>query len=228
MSRHNFLPESFLHAQTRRRIIVRSGLVLVLIVLSTSAYYITCMRQLAVLERRLGELKMHDEGAGQRNSELTKLQTQQKELLALVKVCQTLTPPLDTTLILAAMDKLMPSSMGLTNFSMTSSPIQPTPVPAKGDRSKSRRRASAAAEQPGLPPVKLELTGVAPSDVVVARFVNDLSEHILFDRVKLIFSRSMDDSDLGAREFSIEVEIPLDRRYVVVDSDRKVSHENPF
>jgi hypothetical protein len=57
------------------------------------------------------------------------------------------------------------------------------------------------------------MTGLAPSDVEVADFVGRLSDSPLFTSVKMGYSRAAQAGKLRARQFSIDLEVPLDREY---------------
>jgi hypothetical protein len=59
----------------------------------------------------------------------------------------------------------------------------------------------------------------------VADFVGRLSDYPLFSNVKMLYSRAVVAGELQAREFRIELEVPLDRDYRMAAAPRlEVAH----
>lgn len=65
----------------------------------------------------------------------------------------------------------------------------------------------------------LEIEGIAIDDLAVARVVSGLDDHPIFASVTLDFARSIVVDGTAGREFRINCEIDLNKRYAFVESD---------
>jgi hypothetical protein len=132
-----------------------------------------------------------------------------------VKIQRELSPPLKTTQAMATIAQLMPLRVALRSLTLVGK--RPTPAVAPKESNKKPAAKGRASKKPEkvvpVDPMKIELIGLAPSDGDIAELVGQLSNHPLFTGVKLVFSREATVGDLIAREFRIELEVPLDREY---------------
>jgi len=64
----------------------------------------------------------------------------------------------------------------------------------------------------------IELEGLAPDDLAVAQVVSGLDGHPLFSTVTLDFARSREVDGVTAREFRVNCEIDLSRRYALASA----------
>lgn len=67
--------------------------------------------------------------------------------------------------------------------------------------------------------LSVEMEGVAIDDLAVARLVSGLDEHPIFASVTLDYARSREIDNVAAREFRINCEIDLSKRYSFVEAD---------
>lgn len=209
----NFLPPVFVEEQVRHHRVYREFVWVGVTLLVIVGWYASSRGSLDSLESYANALRDEATAVRDQVSEMEKLKIQQKSLLHQVKIQRELTQPINTTSVLATLAKLMSPSMALTSLEVQGTRPVPAPAPPK-------------LKEGEVPPppkpvqrqiLRLEFVGLAPSDVEVANFVGRLSDHPLFTNVKMIYSRATVVAELQAREFRIELEVPLDRDYKVAE-----------
>lgn len=205
MTSINFIPDSFFRAQARRQVMLRTGTLLAGVPV-VMALWLTLSP-----EQRLEQL---DAQLAALDSQLAAVSAAEQpdavDVSEQMALCRELEAPVPCASILAVISGCMPSSVGLTTFSLAGPPDQAASA-------NPRRRAGG--EPAGPPPgraLSLVLTGLAPDSVAIARFLGRLDEHLLFDHVELDYSRPVEDGQLPACEFQITAEIPCDRNYTLI------------
>lgn len=107
--------------------------------------------------------------------------------------------PLDA--VLANITQLLGESMSIRSLV-----IEPElAVPSSQSPAVAAAAGESKDEQVTQPPVHVRLVGTATSDVEVGIFVGRLSGSVLFDNVKLQFSRQLEDG--GMREFELRFQV---------------------
>lgn len=214
MNEINFLPQSFLESQNRRlrlfrEITIISGMVLISLALfAGQSGRVMSVRNLA--ERKSEEL----EAAKLRSKEVARLKDQQQQLKLKLAVHEGLAMPLNVSSILATVSDLLPKRMALTEISCSADDPKLDLAALKQTATSRKSKAKAKA------PVRIEarvmniqLTGISPSDVDVANFVGALSASPIFQNVKMRYAKSTKIDKATAREFRIEMELPMDCIY---------------
>ncbi|MCC7191402.1 MAG: hypothetical protein IT444_01360 [Phycisphaeraceae bacterium] len=214
MNEINFLPQVFIEQQTRHHRVHRELVWVAVTLLAIVGWYASSRGSLDSLESYANALRDEADAVRDQVSEMEKLRIQQKSLLHQVKIQRELTQPINTTSVLATVAKLMSPSMALTSLELQGTRPVPAPAPPKLKEGEVAPPPKPAQRQI----LRLEFIGLAPSDVEIANFVGRLSDHQLFSNVKMIYSRATVVTELQAREFRIELEVPLDRDYKVAES----------
>lgn len=91
---------------------------------------------------------------------------------------------------------------------------------ARAESSKKRKSQSQRVVETH-PAIAVELTGVAPSDVVIANFVATLAECPLFEEVALQYSRQGQRGERMTREFRISMRTPINCLFEWVEASRE-------
>lgn len=212
MNEVNFIPASYLQRQRNRRSGFRqAGLVVVLAVL-LSMWYAASSRSLGEL-RQLAESVERDVASAQsRVNEISRLREEEHALQRQARTRTELSPTINTVDVIGTIVQAIPPSLALRDLKLSST--RPTP-PAKVEGA-----ASSTLSKPAqVEPMKLTLVGLAPADVEVADFIGRLSASPIFTNVKMVYARPVQAEDLHAREFQIELEVPLDRDYQLADAE---------
>jgi Tfp pilus assembly protein PilN len=216
----DFLPETFAAAEAGRKSTFHYAAVLCVALVLMLAWYVFGGRELREMKHRLATLGPQVAGAHERRNTLAQLEKEKSQLSVQAATYRKVAPPLTTTSVIAVIGDLIPSSLALKALSVSSPPAQPK---APQSKDKAHRKRKKTEIQP-IEPMKLDLVGLASTDLDVARFERRLVEHELFSHVKLIFSRPIEIGELAAREFRIEAQTPLDRRYVQAGTEQEVAH----
>ncbi|MHC4995777.1 MAG: PilN domain-containing protein, partial [Planctomycetota bacterium] len=173
------------------------------------------------LRSRVEDLTRQVESTEDLSSELQASAREEKTLRGRVEVLDRLSPRISTNAVLAILGGVMPEDTGLTSLTLDASTIEPTPAPKTG----ARRRTSAADTKPKSPTeVRLNLVGLAPSEVDVARLVRRMADHPLFAKVNLSYSKPSAHGAEVFREFNIAASVSLEASYVIRPVEGDVAH----
>jgi hypothetical protein len=225
MSELNFIPDSYYRAQRRRGRRVRQGLLLLAVAAGLCVAGVGMKgRSLAQLEtaERLEEVLDTEQGS---LGVLAMLQREKQELVQQVDLHRDLVPTVSYADVIAAVNHALPDEIAMTELVLRS--VRPDPEPrAAADTTTATRRGGQAEEtqdhEPNL--IGLELLGLAPDDLAIARLVSNLHEDPLFSRIKMRSSRALTVGPIRAREFSLTLTVDLDRRIEWIDSPAEVAH----
>jgi Tfp pilus assembly protein PilN len=220
MNQINFLPADFVEEQVRHHRIYREAVWVAVTLLAIGGWCVSSRGSLDSLGSYASALQQEAAAVREQVSEMTKLQLQQKTLLHQVRIQRELLQPLNTTAVLATISELMSPSMALTSLELTGTRPVPAPRPPNDPRTGEPLKVAPKPKPPQM--LRLELVCLAPSDVDVANFVGRLSDHAMFTNVKMLYSRATVVSDLQAREFRIEMDVPLARDYSPASVQSKV------
>lgn len=229
MNEIDFIPEHYRKAQHRHRRIVREAAMLLVVAAAMAGWHWTNGRRLAELEMLAAIARDHAQATQSQLQDMAKLERRRETILRQTQVQRELGLPIGVTPAVSVLASLMPSSMAATHLSVTTPRPKPEPkvvaIPGRPAPAAPPASVPAAAPEP-VPPMLVELTGLAPDDMAVAEFVGRVSSHPLFANVKMSYSRATQSRGLKGREFRIEMEIPLDRDYHPAKSAGEVAHAN--
>jgi Tfp pilus assembly protein PilN len=193
MTSIDFLPPSYAAAQARRRQRFRLTLLLVVTAAGVGGWYMMVGQQLADLEHCAQAKAQAAQVAQERVDQIQLLRTQCAGLSHLVKVERQLLPPITNTQVLAALGRLMPPSVSLSEVQVTA----PSPTDTGHEAA----------------PMRITLLGQSPTDADLATLVERIARHGLFENVSLEFTKTVTWGSGQARQFQVAFEVPLDREY---------------
>ena len=199
MNEINFLPPSFLKRGARRRRVFRQLVILAFAAACADAWYTRSSTDLSAARAYAANLEAQVAASRDRAAEITRLEARRQALTARMQTHHELVQPVNSVQVTAAVGRLLPPALALKELNI----LGRRPAPAS----------SGASTPSPVEPLKVEMVGLAPADVEVADFVGKLSDYPLFVNVKMLYSRAVQAGDLQAREFRVELEVPLDREY---------------
>jgi Tfp pilus assembly protein PilN len=202
MNQINFLPPDYVDHRSRQRRVLRQMLLVIGVVAGLGAWYAVTNQRLAGQEQLAVSLESMTVASRQQSAEIQTLREQQTRLSRLLRLRQQLTVPLTHTQVLATIGQVMPEPLCLQRLTI----VGRRPVPESTEANRGNIPAAPNA-------LHVTLAGLSPDDGEVANFVGRLTDHALFNDVKLMFSRPLEVNGLRGREFLIEMEIPLDRDF---------------
>lgn len=224
----DFLPPSYHEERARRGIVHRRWVLIMLTVLTLVCGTVARHKRSSEIAWRAAALETQAETTQQKRGEMEKLRTERKALLYQQKVQRQLSQPVAVSQTIATLARQLPDSAGLTNIRVTAHRPAPKPVEdpdAKKPKRSTKKKTETALE---IPPdyLAIEVHGLAPDDITVANLVNTMSEHPLFEKVTMNFSRVDSRGALISRRFQISAEVPLDRRYIPSAASAGVTDED--
>lgn len=223
----DFLPTSYHEERAQRNLVHRRWILIMLTALTLVGWGVARYKQSTDLAWRANSLDSQVAVTQQKRSEMDKLRQEHKGLLYQQNIQQQLYQPVAVTQTVAVIGQLMPDSTALTSVRILAH--RPPPKPLEDPDDKKRKRSSKSKNAPNPEEQKdylsIEVLGLAPDDVTVAKLVNTMSDHPLFENVAMHFSRVDNRGDLVTRRFSIGADVPLDRRYKPLTTTAGVADE---
>ncbi len=191
----NFLPPSYVRRQARRRRRVRQFVLAGAMVASLGVWWLGQKGQTVALERYATALEVEASAAVEQRSELVRLREEHKLLINQVKVHRELAQPVRHTQMIGVLGAGLPDSVTVTELDM----VTPDEV-------------------------RIEIEALAPDDLAVATAVAAISDHPLFDGVRMESSRQVERYGVIARKFRLSTTVPLDRVFLEPVPGQEVAH----
>ncbi|MBL0926413.1 MAG: PilN domain-containing protein [Phycisphaerales bacterium] len=153
--------------------------------------------------------------AWSRSEETQRLLKEIRELEGAITRYDRLAWPVRVSDVIAAVGEQVPESVSLTSLTLT--PRQDLASLARAGSS--GRTPGRAAVSTGQPPaarsvLAVEIEGLAPDDMTIARLVSGLDGNPLFDRISMDYARSRDVEGTAGRQFRVVCEVDLAGHYV--------------
>lgn len=235
MTQSSFLPEDYLaqRAQHRTNIIslVLFGVVMTAVV---GAFFVT-NRQAQLMKNLQESVNAQCLEAGSKIEELKQLDKQKEEMLNKAELAGALVERVPRSILLAELINRMPDKLALLTLDMKSEKIKSAPpaisgqrdgkgrlsVNAGGDRGKTRQETGELPSKTETPNYKVSIvmTGVAPTDLEVSKFMSELNAYELLKDVTLEYSEQKVIEDVAMRQFKINM---------ALDSTADVRRVNPL
>lgn len=207
----NFVPNDYIQQRQSSRANI---LYLMLLMAMLGAIGITFgfikMRQRAVGNEVL-VLNSRMAKANEQIAQLEELKTKGQTMLKTMVVTAELLEPVPRSVVLASVTNNLPLGVSLVDFSLVenelkpaATPARPAAKPANQQQARTAQTQKNAAEEPQRrSETKIELMGIAPSDIEVASFIARLSGSILLDQVELVESKERVIDEVKFREFKL-------------------------
>jgi Tfp pilus assembly protein PilN len=200
MNEIDLLPERI---RTKRRRLARLKIQIYMLIFAAMGLTLLGYARYGHIERAKADLTVLRDRADngrQQLETLTKLQSQQGELLIKKRIDDTLGSRANTLEVLAELGRLLPESMAVTNLSIESTVLSPSAA-AKATDPDYKPASASGAGAAKVNRVTIVLTGLAPNDVDVANFIGMLSSSPLFEDVNMGYAKNTTYRGRSAREF---------------------------
>lgn len=205
----NFLPEQFVRQRAARRRRSQHIVLVAAVAVGLVGWWLTGAAQVEILREQAQTLQDQVEDAHGQLSEVNILRQKRADLIQQVRIQRELAQPIQHAQVLSMLGRAMPPAVGATEMLVLAqrNPLKQAPPPG----TKARRAREVKPLEPEK--LKIELTGLSPSDEQVANFMANLAQEPVFSNVKLLYSRPVTVGRLIGREFRLEMEVMLDRDY---------------
>jgi len=212
MPSKSFLPDDYVEERLDLRANIMSGVLFVIVMLGVvGAFFVTNQKWHAIRNAQ-AEVAQKYEEAGRQIYELTELEEQKKSMLSKAEMASSLVERVPRSILLAEVINRMPDQLSILEFNLTSEkvrqmPIDPKNANGKPTRGKTRSEVAKDLEQQPAPKfrVKVQVTGVAITDLEVSQFIHALKNFELLEHVSLEYSEGKEIMDEEYREFRIHI-----------------------
>tara|TARA_B100001059_G_scaffold236461_1_gene287107 strand:+ start:4550 stop:5281 length:732 start_codon:yes stop_codon:yes gene_type:complete len=186
----SFLPSEYVEQRRdHRTTILAIGLFLV-IVGTILAAFLHRQSQLDQIVNAQKQVIKRTEDAAIQVAMLTSLQQSRVQMLERAELAAALVERVPRSILMAELINRMPNGLGLTEFNLESKRLRTAPAPAAQTGG---RRSARTAPSPDAKPavevpryvVRMEMKGVAPTDLHVSKFLSSLNDYPLLQDVRL-------------------------------------------
>ena len=206
-----FLPEWYPRIQRRKRLVVLSGWMTVIVAVAFLLWTLLAHHNVRVDEAMLSSLESQ---VVQNKTEQKQLDEQlaiKKQLEAQARIVATLGFPVEMSRLLRTLDAVMPKEMSLIDVSFDTVEQQVSAAVATGTAA---ARATPGTDRPAADidrKLKVRLIGVSPTDVDLANFLAGLTSLSFLQEVALVRSDFKSDSGHLMREFEVTFSMDLNQ-----------------
>jgi Tfp pilus assembly protein PilN len=216
----SFLPDDYLQRKRQRRAnLICTGL-FVLVVGGVGTSFTLAERSLRSVELRAADVDREYADAAKRIEQVQRMQDRQKKMSRQAELTAELLEKVPRTFVLAEITNSLPAGVSLLDMLLESKvrKVVAAPPPAR-TAADQRRAARNKPAEPELPEAKqydvsIRITGIASTDVQVARLISTLNQSEIFRDVNLQFSEQLKqkDTDEVMRRFVIDLMLRPDAR----------------
>lgn len=207
MSTINLLPRDYLKRRLERRadvlLLALFGVVMLGVVSATVLSERSWRHTVKVAER----VDQSYEDATKLIEQLQQLDMDKRNMLQKAEQTASLMEKVPRSYLLAAVTDAMPAQARLTSFHLTVDKIEQRAAPAGGKKG-SKFQSVSAQRFPGemTTRVKMEVTGLADTDVDVARFIAAMASNPLVNSADLVYSEErVVEDDIVMRGFRVDI-----------------------
>jgi Tfp pilus assembly protein PilN len=217
-----FLPEDYLAKKAERRTNIISLVLFAVVMGGVFLAFLVTNQKWTQVKQRQEDINGRYQKAALQIKELNQLETQKEEMLHKAELAAALVERVPRSILLAELINRMPERLSLLAFELESEKLKPVIVRKDEDGDGAQRigprRAKTKEEaldenQKIRPPryrVEISLTGVAPTDLEVSRYLAELNAYELLRNVTLDYSEEKDVEGQVMREFNITMELAME------------------
>ena len=220
----SFLPDDYLDRKQRRRTNAICAVLFCIVISSIAGAFTVTERSMREIEKQASDVDVQYTSAAKRIDQYQQMEEKQRTMQHQAELTASLLEKVPRTRILAKITNGIPQGVSLLDFALNSTlstAPQTAPKTAfdarKAEIDASRGVVNAmASQQARIYDVTMRLTGVAPNDGQVSKFITKLNTTPLFKDVNLVFTDEFvaGDKEAKLRKFAIEMSInpnaPLD------------------
>ena len=200
MSTINLLPDDYLLRKSQRRANILCVVMFAVVMATVGAAAIVSERNTANTEKVRDQVNIAYADAAKTLQEMQQLETQKRTMVHKAEVTGALLEKVPRSYLLAIVTQALPENVSLTSFNLTPQRVTSTPGKTKFDSITGKSE-----DQEMV--MTVEVTGMAATDVDVARFIANLLRCQLLSGVDLAFSQEKKLKDTSVREFQVRMDI---------------------
>ena len=206
----NFIPDDYIQNNESRRtnLLYLGLLVVVMCVLVGSFVTIKIRQRVFSAEEKLISAKMAQ--VPEAIKQFEELQTKHKAMFSTVLTAVDLLEPVPRSALLASLTNNLPTGVSLLRLKVVEKaakkPTQPRRVETSKYKAEQDKKAAAQLQmsKEKLLETHIDIEGIAPSDLEVAAYIEQLSDSVLLDNVTLVESKEHKVKDIMFRQFKLK------------------------
>jgi Tfp pilus assembly protein PilN len=222
MNTASFLPEDYLAQKAERRTNLISLTLFAVVMAAVFGAFLVTNRQWTQVRRQQLEINEEYQQAARQIEELNELEAQKEQMLNKAELAAALVERVPRSILLAELINRMPPRLSLLAFEMDSEklmsrPLAKEPAEATGKLSapvRLKTKAEAGEDAKKIEPprykVAISMTGVAPTDLEVSRYMTALNSYSLLRDVTLEYSEEKEIEGAKMRQFRIKLALDPD------------------
>jgi Tfp pilus assembly protein PilN len=218
MSKVNFLPEDYLDKKAQQRTNIICLALFLLVMGGVACGFLIAEKRQRAIDRRAKEINQKMIEANQALQKLDQLQNRKKQMMSKASICASLMEPVPRSLLLATQTNSLPMRVSLVKYKLVCKEIKKPVVKSKTLNKKAKYLAAAQGadkkeeEKPAEPEVpkldtKIEIAGIAPTDIQVAKYIESLNQSELFSQVNLVLSEEKEIKEELLRHFKLMIQL---------------------
>jgi hypothetical protein len=214
-SKKSFLPEDYVRDARERRSGIFALALFVIVMGAVFSAFLVTNRQWAAVRSAQVSINDETEKAAKEINEMKRLEAMRAQMVEKAELARGLIEPVPRSVLLACLVNTMPADLSLLEFEMKSEELKSgkqTGAQAK-DAAKARRMTKAKEpEAPAKPEavrrrVNIMVTGVAPDDLDVSRWMGALSRLPFLSGIRLEVSEEKEIRGIDMRQFKISMKL---------------------
>jgi hypothetical protein len=223
MNSASFLPEDYLEQKAERRTNVICLTLFAVVMVAVFGAFLVTNRQWTQVRAAQQSINGAYQEAAMQIEPLTERETQREQMLHKAELAASLVERVPRSILLAELINRMPPRLSLIEFTLTSEKIlvaakdaaptgatgrlggKPQRAPTKEEVSEQTRRI-----EPTRYMARVTMTGVAPTDLEVSRYMAELNSYTLLHHVALEYSEEHEIEGQKMRQFRIKFTLDPD------------------
>lgn len=214
----SFLPEDYLEGRIAQRTNIICLTLFVIVMAGVVAAWFVTDRQRSDIKTQQAAVNQQFEEAARKLEQVEQLQQQKAQMLRKADITSALVEKLPRSRVLAELINSMPATLSLLEFELDTKVVTTRPRALTAMQSARQRVAAkpadGAPEEPDVAvpetQVNVSLVGVAPADTDVARYIAELTNHVMFENVTLKYSEQTKMEGAELRKFSLAMQVTQD------------------
>lgn len=221
MDNASFLPEDYIEQRAERRTNFISLILFGIVMIAVFAAFLVTNREWSQVRASQNAINQQYQLAASKIDELNELEKQKEQMLNKAELAAALVERVPRSNLLAELINRMPARLSLIEFELKSEKVR-TKVNAKRSRrssgrhsgpkrAKTREEAAREGKQKKIEApkhtVKISMTGIAPTDLEVSRYMAALSSYSLLQDVTLEYSEEREFDNRTMRRFKITMKL---------------------
>ena len=214
-SKKSFLPEDYVRDARERRSGLFALALFVIVMGAVFSAFLVTNRQWASVRAEQTSINDETEKAAKEIAEMKRLEAMRAQMMEKADLARGLIEPVPRTVLLACLVNTMPSNLSLIELDMKSEELKSNRQNASQAKEAAKARRMTKPTTPEAPPkpeavrrrVNIMLTGVAPDDLDVSRWMGALSRLPFLSGIRLEVSEEKEIKGMNLRQFKISMKM---------------------